>query len=52
MLNGNDRARMTYVKHIYRADEADPRLYRLVSDSTRFPEHAAVELIVPAAWAD
>lgn len=51
MLDDNDRARAAYVKHLYRADPADPRLYHLVIDSTRFPEHAAVELIAAAARA-
>ncbi|GAA2422518.1 hypothetical protein GCM10010191_37880 [Actinomadura vinacea] len=51
MLDDNDRARAAYVKHFYGADPADPRLYHLVIDTTRFTGPAAVELITTAARA-
>ncbi|MEU4719184.1 cytidylate kinase-like family protein [Nonomuraea dietziae] len=51
LVEGNDRARSAYVRHFYRADPADPRLYQLVVDSTTIPVQACVELIVIAAEA-
>lgn len=50
-LEDNDRARTAYVKHFYRADPADPRLYHVVLDSTAFPVDAVVSMIVLAAGA-
>jgi cytidylate kinase len=46
-----DRARASYVKHLYHADPADPRHYHLVLDSTALGFDACVELIVFAAGA-
>lgn len=43
-----DRARDTYVRRLYRADPADPRLYHLVIDSTALPLDAVTELILRA----
>ncbi|TDB84841.1 cytidylate kinase-like family protein [Actinomadura sp. KC216] len=51
MLEDNDRARTAYVKHFYGADPADPRLYHLVIDATRFPASATAGLIAQAARA-
>jgi len=50
-LNDNDRARAAYVKHFYRADPADPRLYHLVLDPTVLPDSTVVEIIALAAEA-
>jgi cytidylate kinase len=49
VLEDNDRARTAYVRHFYRTDPADPRLYHVVLDSTRLPARTCVELIVVAA---
>ncbi|GAA2780593.1 AAA family ATPase [Nonomuraea dietziae] len=51
LVEDNDRARSAYVRHFYRADPADPRLYQLVVDSTTSRCRACVELIVIAAEA-
>jgi cytidylate kinase len=51
LVSDNDRARVAYVRHFYRADPADPALYHLVLDSTRIPVPTCVELIVTAAEA-
>ncbi|MEU4578085.1 AAA family ATPase [Nonomuraea sp. ATR24] len=51
IIEDNDRARTAYVRHFYRADPADPRLYHLVVDSTAIPVAACVDLIVTAATA-
>jgi cytidylate kinase len=48
-LAETDRARAAYVKHFYRADASDPRLYHLVLDSTRLPDTTVVEMIALAA---
>jgi cytidylate kinase len=48
-LRDTDRARDAYVRHFYRCDAADPRLYHLVIDSTTLGPDACVELIVTAA---
>lgn len=50
-LTDNDRARAAYVKHFYRADPADPRLYHIVLDSTALPDSTVVEIIALAAEA-
>lgn len=50
-LNDNDRARAAYVKHFYRVDPADPRLYHLVLDPTALPDSTVVEIIALAAEA-
>ncbi|TVZ04553.1 cytidylate kinase-like family protein [Trebonia kvetii] len=41
-----DRARVAYVRRLYRADPADPRHYHLVIDSTAIPLDAVVEVIL------
>jgi len=43
-----DRARMAYVRRLYRADSADPRYYHLVIDSTAVPLDAVTEIIMRA----
>lgn len=48
-LEDNDRARTAYVKHFYRTDPADPRLYHLVVDSTALSAATCIELVVCAA---
>jgi cytidylate kinase len=50
-VDDNDRARHAYVRHFYRVDPADPRLYHLVIDSTTIPVTTCVDLIVIAAEA-
>lgn len=50
-LTETDRARAAYVKHFYRADPADPRLYHLVLDPTELPDSTVVEIIALAAEA-
>ncbi|MER7502316.1 AAA family ATPase [Nonomuraea pusilla] len=49
LIEANDRARTAYVRHFYRADPADARLYHLVLDSTTIPVPTCVDLIVRAA---
>ncbi|WP_049561107.1 cytidylate kinase-like family protein [Nonomuraea sp. SBT364] len=51
IIEDNDRARTAYVRHFYRADPADPRLYHLVVDSAAIPVAVCVDLIVTAAEA-
>ncbi|RBY87133.1 cytidylate kinase-like family protein [Blastococcus sp. TBT05-19] len=46
-----DRGREAYVRHFYRRDPADARLYHLVLDTTALPVETAVELVVIAARA-
>jgi cytidylate kinase len=46
-----DDAREAYVRHFYRADPADTRLYHLVIDSTVLPLPACAQLIAGAARA-
>ncbi|MBO0889604.1 MAG: cytidylate kinase-like family protein [Acidothermales bacterium] len=48
-LEDSDRARTAYVKHFYRIDPDDPKLYHLVVDSTLVPVDQVVEMIVLAA---
>ncbi|MDP5183172.1 cytidylate kinase-like family protein [Blastococcus sp. BMG 814] len=48
-MAANDRAREAYVRHFYRRDPADPRLYHLVVDATAFPVETVVDLVVAAA---
>lgn len=50
-LTDNDRARAAYVKHFYRVDPADPKLYHLVIDPTTLPDSTVVEIIALAAEA-
>lgn len=48
-LRENDRAREAYVRHFYRANPEDPKLYHLVLDSTALPLEACAEIIVGAS---
>jgi len=50
-LNETDRARVAYVKRLYRTDPADPRLYHLIIDPTVLPFDVVVDLITTAARA-
>jgi cytidylate kinase len=50
-LRAADKARMAYVRRLYRTDPADPSLYHLVIDSTAMPLDTVVELILVAARA-
>jgi cytidylate kinase len=47
-LDAADRARITYVRRLYRADPADSRHYHLVIDSTAIPLDAVTEVILRA----
>jgi hypothetical protein len=47
-LDAADRARIAYVRRLYRADPADPRHYHLVIDSTAIPLDAVTEVILRA----
>ena len=47
-MDAADRARITYVRRLYRADPADPRHYHLVIDSTAIPLDAVTEVILRA----
>ena len=51
LMEDTDRARVAYVKHFYRADPRDARLYHLVIDTTVFPDDVCADLIVTAAHA-
>jgi cytidylate kinase len=44
-----DRARSLYVRHFYRRDWADPRLYHMVLDSTVLSLDVCADLIIAAA---
>jgi cytidylate kinase len=46
-----DKARIAYVRRLYRRDPADTSLYHLVIDSTAMPLDTVIELIVAAARA-
>jgi len=50
-LQDNDTARAAYVRHLYRLDPCDCRLYHLVIDSTALGWDTATELVVTAARA-
>jgi len=50
-LRAADKARVAYVRRLYRTDPADPSLYHLVIDSTAMPLDTVIELIVAAALA-
>jgi cytidylate kinase len=41
-----DRARVAYVRRLYRADPGDPRHYHLLIDSTAIPLDTVIEVIV------
>jgi cytidylate kinase len=45
-MDAADRARVAYVRRLYRADPADPRHYHLVIDSTAIPLDAVTEVIL------
>ena len=45
-LDAADRARVAYVRRLYRADPADPRHYHLVIDSTAIPLDTVTEVIL------
>jgi cytidylate kinase len=47
-MDAADRARVAYVRRLYRADPADPRHYHLVIDSTAIPLDAVTEVILRA----
>jgi cytidylate kinase len=46
-----DKARSQFVKRLFRADPADPRLYHLVIDPTVLGVDAAVQILRSAAGA-
>ena len=50
-LRAADKARIAYVRRLYRCDPADASLYHLVIDSTAMPLDAVIELILVAARA-
>ena len=50
-LRAADRARIAYVRRLYRCDPGDPSMYHLVIDSTAIPLDTVIELIVSAARA-
>ena len=45
-MDAADRARVAYVRRLYRADPADPRHYHLVIDSTAIPLDTVTEVIL------
>ena len=47
-LEAADRARIAYVRRLYRADPTDPRHYHLIIDSTALPLDAVTDVIVRA----
>jgi len=50
-LRAADRARIAYVRRLYRTDPSDPSLYHLVIDSTAIPLDTVIELVLVAASA-
>jgi cytidylate kinase len=50
-LYAADKARIAYVRRLYRCDPADASLYHLVIDSTALPLDVVTDLIVTAARA-
>ena len=48
-LRAADKARIAYVRRLYRTDPADASLYHLVIDSTAVPLDTVIELILVAA---
>jgi cytidylate kinase len=50
-LEQNDEARTSYVRHFYRAEPTDPRLYHLLLDSTAVPFETCTNIITMAARA-
>jgi len=51
LMEDSDKARVAYVKHFYRADPYDARLYHLVIDTSVLPDDVCVDLIATAARA-
>jgi cytidylate kinase len=49
LVDDGDRAREAYIRHFYRADLHDTRLYHLAIDSTVIPLEVCAEMIVTAA---
>ena len=49
LLEEADRARETYVRHFYRADAHDSRLYHLKIDSIAIAPESCIQLVVDAA---
>ena len=47
-MDAADRARIAYVRRLYRADPTDPRYYHLLIDSTAIPHDIIVEIILRA----
>jgi cytidylate kinase len=47
-MAASDRARVAYVRRLYRADAADPRHYHLIIDSTVLPLDTVTEIILRA----
>lgn len=47
-MNASDRARIAYVRRLYRADPTDPRHYHLLIDSTAIPLEVVTEIILRA----
>lgn len=50
-VDDGDRARETYVRHFYKADAHDARLYHLTIDSVVLPLETCAEMIIQAAKA-
>jgi len=48
-LHRNDRARSSYVRHLYGRDPRDPTLYQLIVDTTVMSVEACVDAIIAAA---
>jgi cytidylate kinase len=51
LLDETDRAWESYVRHFYKTDPRDPRLYHLMIDSTAISLETCSDLIVTAAMA-
>jgi cytidylate kinase len=47
-MEAADRARVAYVRRLYRADPTDPRHYHLVIDSTVIPLDTVTEIVLQA----
>ena len=48
-LEANDRSREAYVRHFYRCDPVDARLYHVVVDGTSMPLETVIDIVVTAA---
>jgi cytidylate kinase len=51
LMEDTDRARVAYVKHFYKADPHDSRLYHLAIDTTVLSDEVSIDLIITAAQA-